>query len=552
MKADVAAGTCPPRKTGHPSAAEDFVAAAREILGDGHVRLPRHDQPDEQLRTVSGITRTVPAVLRPGTGDEVRLLVEAANRFRVPLYPVSRGRNWGMGGPLPVRDGCAVVDLSRMDRILEVNARHGYAVIEPGVTQGQLHAYLRENDLPFVFNVTGSGLDTSILGNALDRGVGYFSSRASNVSNLEVVLGGGRVLKTGFGHCEKALAENLYSFGVGPSLDGLLAQSNFGIVTRGTFELIPAERVQGAVVIGIQKEADLPRLVDALADLRRAGHLQTAVHIANRARSEASVCPGLYRQFAERGMTPADAVARTKSVFERYSRFSWTAIGGLLGTARQAADAVRAARRRLRGFGKVTFLTDRRFAVLKSATDLLRGWPVVGDLNALLNVMRPFYGMSKGIPTDAALDSVYWPVGDYAALGNREPQLSSSGLRYALPIVPLEGVHATAVSELAETAAKSHGLTAYITFNALNDRALEGVINIAYRRDDDASARAGEACIQALRSQLRERGYRSYRLGIDEMAGEIQPEDPFWRTVRDLKHVLDPNHIIAPGRYNLA
>jgi len=48
-----------------------------------------------------------------------------------------------------------------------------------------------------------------------------------------------------------------------------------------------------------------------------------------------------------------------------------------------------------------------------------------------------------------------------------------------------------------------------------------------------------------------EQGYPPYRVGINSMHHVVHENDPFWRTVRDLKKGLDPNGIIAPGRYNL-
>jgi 4-cresol dehydrogenase (hydroxylating) len=86
---------------------------------------------------VSGLRREIVAVVYPESTADVQAVVRIANEVRVPLYPISTGRNWGLGSRLPVRDGAVVVDLSRMDRIHEVNETHGHAVIEPGVTRGR-------------------------------------------------------------------------------------------------------------------------------------------------------------------------------------------------------------------------------------------------------------------------------------------------------------------------------------------------------------------------------------------------------------------------------
>ena len=48
-----------------------------------------------------------------------------------------------------------------------------------------------------------------------------------------------------------------------------------------------------------------------------------------------------------------------------------------------------------------------------------------------------------------------------------------------------------------------------------------------------------------------EQGFPPYRVGINSMHRVVDENDPYWKTVRDLKKALDPNNIIAPGRYNL-
>ena len=77
------------------------------------------------------------------------------------------------------------------------------------------------------------------------------------------------------------------------------------------------------------------------------------------------------------------------------------------------------------------------------------------------------------------------------------------------------------------------------------------------RLSDDARAtarqalEAARACIEEMESRYMEQGYPPYRVGINSMHQVVKADDPFWQTVRDLKQALDPNHIIAPGRYNL-
>ena len=127
-----------------------------------------------------------------------------------------------------------VVDLSRMNRILECNAELGYVVVEPGVSQQQLYDHVRQAAPGYWVDCTGAGPDASIVGNAVERGFGHtpYGDHVRTSCGMEVVLANGEVLRTGFGHYAGARTAQVYPYGVGPVLDGLFTQSNFGIVTR--------------------------------------------------------------------------------------------------------------------------------------------------------------------------------------------------------------------------------------------------------------------------------------------------------------------------------
>src|SRR5262245_51225054 len=72
------------------------------------------------------------AAVAPASVEEVQQVVRVANQYRIPLYPISTGKNLGYGGSAPSYTGSVVLDLKRMNRILEVDDRRHFAVVEPG------------------------------------------------------------------------------------------------------------------------------------------------------------------------------------------------------------------------------------------------------------------------------------------------------------------------------------------------------------------------------------------------------------------------------------
>src|SRR5437588_8450591 len=99
---------------------EAALAEFRQTLGDEHVLCDAPTLSRYGWCTMP-IERRIPAVIRPVSVDQVQQIVRIAAAYRVPLYPVSTGNNWGYGSAQPPRDDTVVVDLGRMNRILEVN-----------------------------------------------------------------------------------------------------------------------------------------------------------------------------------------------------------------------------------------------------------------------------------------------------------------------------------------------------------------------------------------------------------------------------------------------
>lgn len=74
-------------------------------------------------------------------------MLKVANKYLIPVWTFSAGKNLGYGGPAPVVSGSVALDLHRMNKIIEVNDKLSYAVVEPGVTFAQLYSYCAKRKL---------------------------------------------------------------------------------------------------------------------------------------------------------------------------------------------------------------------------------------------------------------------------------------------------------------------------------------------------------------------------------------------------------------------
>ena len=221
--------------------------------------------------------RTASAAVAPENAEQVIELVKLANRYRVPIYPISTGKNLGYGGAAPALAGSIVLDLKRMNRVVEIDEQHGYVVVEPGVSYFDLYHYIQERGLKLWIDCPSPGWG-SVMGNALDGGVGVtlapYRSHFDAHCGMEVVLPNGRMVRTGMGALPGAKTWQQFKPGFGPRTDGLFKQSNYGIVTKMGFWLMPPPENHATGVVTTPNFRDIIPLVDAIGRLEQSKIVQ--------------------------------------------------------------------------------------------------------------------------------------------------------------------------------------------------------------------------------------------------------------------------------------
>ncbi len=169
-------------------------------------------------------------VVFPTSTEQVVRVVQVCNELNVPFLPRGAGTSLA-GGCLPVGGGAMIV-LTRMKRILEVNTRDRYAVVEPGVVNLWLTNHLRPHGYHFAPDPSSQGACT-IGGNVATNSGGphtlKYGVTVNHVLGLEFVLPDGRVVQTG-GPVEDAPGYDLTGVIVG-------SEGTFGIATKAWVRL---------------------------------------------------------------------------------------------------------------------------------------------------------------------------------------------------------------------------------------------------------------------------------------------------------------------------
>ncbi|HEY2024988.1 FAD-binding oxidoreductase [Paraburkholderia sp.] len=458
------------------------------------------------------------AALLPASVDEIRALLRIANQYRIPLWTVSTGRNFAYGGAAPRLAGSVVLDLQRMNRILEVNETLAYALVEPGVSYFDLYAHLRDKGYKLWIDPPAAGWG-SVVGNTLERGFGYtdYGDHAGAQCGMEVVLANGDVLRTGMGGVEIGTAWQLYQPGYGPSFDALFMQSNYGVVTKLGVWLMPAPPAYLLGEIQFRHEADLEAIVEILRPLRLDGTIRNHAVIEGGLRRAAGL--SARRQWYDGdGAMPESAVA---AMLDKLGVGRWNLHFALYGTP-DVIDARYALMER--AFGRVP---QSRLMAARYAGD---AQPTGGgDRNM------------AGIPAMTAFRMLDWRCG------------AGAHVDFA-PICPATGRDALRQYTMVKARAAEYGFDYYGGFTA-GERHLHHIFAAIFDRDDPIQVEQAGQLLRSLMSDARAAGYGEYRAHLaymDFAAAQYSFNDgALLRLSETIKDALDPNGILAPGKQGI-
>ncbi len=457
--------------------------------------------------------RHVPVgAVAPKTVEEVQEIVRIANKFKQPIWPVSTGKNMGYGMATPATPGQIVLDLKRMNRILEVDPQLGTCLLEPGVTYQQLKDYLDENNIPLWIDVPTVGPIASPVGNTLDRGVGYtpYGEHFMFQCGMEVVLPDGQLMRTGMGSIEGSTAWQAFKWGYGPYVDGLFTQSNFGIVTKMGMWLMPRPPVYKPFMIRHDNMADVPKIIEAMRPLR-VSNLVANCNLMMSASYQLAMFKRRNEIVPDGRPLDDDSV---KKAAKANGLGMWNTYFALYGTE----DTVAAIEPIIRAQ-----LTASGGEVMTSAE--MEGNPWFHHHQTL---------MQGGLNLDE--------------IGLLRWRGAGGGLAWFAPVAAAKGVEAEQQTKLARQILDKHGFD-YTAAYAIGWRDLHHIIALLYDKSDPEQEKKADACYRELVTSFGKKGWASYRTGVNSMELVAQQYGQVNRDFNKLlKNAIDPNGVIAPGK----
>ncbi|MGD1846853.1 MAG: FAD-binding oxidoreductase [Salibacteraceae bacterium] len=491
-------------------------------------------------QTTFACRNAIQALIYPETTQQVQECLQIANTFSIPVYPVSQGKNWGLGSRVPVQSGAVVMDLSRMTGITDFSEEMAYVTVEPGVTFQQLFEYLQAKQSGLMMDSIATTPYASIIGNTMERGqgMGPLADRFSHVSGMTVILPQGELVKTGFAGYRDSSLGPLAKWGVGAYVDGLFTQSNLGIVTELTLWLRPKPKVFQSFMAYLEADADLGPFTDAMRTLRLNG-LDLSIRIFDDYRLMSTTLQYPYLEVGNERPLPQNVREQFRERLGGLGK--WIALGGLY--SRSAAMASLEAEEVRQAFAPHAL----KFVVFNEDTIAQQDFDGLSFQAPQLNTLY-YQSMLRGFPSEMTLKMAYWRK-RHPAPELLQPLEDRCGLIWYCPALPCRGSDIRAAAGLIEQTCHAYGFETNVGFLMLTERTVVIIGGIVYDRDESGEDEKAMACHDALIEAFIERGWSPYRLGVPSMKWMNLADSGFLQMLSRIKSELDPNNVLAPGRY---
>lgn len=249
------------------------LSALRRIIADENRLLTGADIPAEYQSDVLGrVHGSAEALAFPLSTEEVSALLRYAHEHRVPVTPRGAGTNL-VGSTVPLEGGI-ILDLSRMDRVLELDEDTMTVTVEPGMLLQDLQAYVEARGL---FYPPDPGEKASSIGGNISTNAGgmrtvKYGVTRDYVRGLEVVLADGTVMQVGGKQVKDASGISLKHLLIGS--EGTLA-----VITKCLLRLVPKPEASLSVLVPY---ADLKTGIQSVLTILRANANPTAVEFMER------------------------------------------------------------------------------------------------------------------------------------------------------------------------------------------------------------------------------------------------------------------------------
>ena len=445
---------------------------------------------------INNAERSVTAIVTPCNLDELqKLLLFSADKDFSIFNLLSPGEL--NIAPIPAMGEIVVIDLKKLNTIIEVNTKAAYALVEPGVSYRQLNDHLKANNIPLIVDFEKDSMQ-SISGGISNRSYGYtpYGDHLMMQCGMEVMLASGRLIRTGMGAMPGSNSWQLFKYGFGPYIDGTFTQSNMGIVTKVGIWLMPKAPAYQPFAVQLPNEMALNQAVELIRGFKLNMLVPNTVVIAS-AQSEAL-------QFANEDIA---TIGDNDAMAKKHELGKWNVYGALYNIP-----------------ANVDFL-----------------WQAVGG------ALREIEG-SKLLSKEATSTNHVWAqrekkmAGEFNSINKNLAQYSFINLQFASPIVGDDAIQMEALLRQVDNNANLR----IISQLALTGRTMMNQLQIIYPTGNPEKLAQARQFTQQLIITFSEQGYPVCLVDADmQEAVDLVTLDGLNMLKKRVKKALDPQSVFG-------
>lgn len=543
------------------------VLASESTLSFDPKKLSQYMLSTEGLEHFDDKKRHLLAVITLSQSFEIKALLDLANEYATDvtlsfsLYPISTGKNWGYGTSQPagLSHNIILLDLSQLNKISHFDSELGLVTIEPGVTQQQLSDFLQTNNHHYMVPVTGAGPDCSILANALERGYGItpYTDHFYAVTNIKGFWADGSPYQSAINELDESnekLANQTFKWGLGPYLDGLFTQSNFGIVKQVTVRLAKLPEDFTSFFIQINEDELLEKTIPLIRNILQSYEgIVGSINLMDQRR--------LISMFATNPSDSKHQVMVEQDVIRLGKELrapSWTIVGSIYGSNR----VVRAVKKDINTIFKQIpckriYSNSIEITLANKLFTHLPVWliskvPILSTVSAQLDSFNKGKEIMLGKPNKVALKLSYWrhKENEHYNQQSLSPEKDGCGLLWYAPLIPMKVNKIREFVEFIRQTCPQFNIEPFITFTNLKHDCVDSTIPIVFDLSNPQAVKDAHNCLNTLVAEGLKKGFVPYRLNIDQQQSLLNKNSHFWQTINKLKKTLDPNNVVSQGRYN--
>ncbi|GGF65579.1 FAD-binding protein [Alteromonas lipolytica] len=502
--------------------------------------------------------------------SQILTVVEVAKRNHIGLQIISSGLNIGYGSDAPYAENTILIDLSSFDKIYQYNKILGQISLEPGVTQQALYDYLVNAGEEHWPDSTGSPIHSSIIGNYLERGFGHspIAEHAEQIVTMTCIVPRGSestptIVSTAVNGSFSSIAKRPHVVSIGPNFNGIFLQSNIGIVTNMTINVLPKPESFVAYFVEVNNQT-FSKFIETCRYLKQHNVIQSAAHVGNYIKT-LQLLAAEYPKII--GSYDADTL---KNTAKQYGLSDWMMSGALYGTKYQVKANIKELKRYLKPLGlKPVFMNEQKQALLSKLNNFAQKPSVRKFVNSAITspvaplrflasrlaMLKGFVSLcelKKGKPSNYFLNTIYWRNLDKLKHDQaNDPGQDNVGCIWGAPCSPIEGEDVEAIINLINNKCDEHKFEPAISCTLLNKRNIECVLSISFDRNKPTEEANALQCYKETMLNCASAGYLKYRLSThsneyfdSQLLGTDLP-------ILSLKNELDPLNIIQPGKYKI-